>query len=98
MLNVTGDETLDLLGNEEYEKYHCNLLATGMGGLEHHNGVYIAEQYATSSEIPESDKYFDDYPSTLIPIPAVEERCEKKCCSITMIPLRNSIAITIHKC
>ena len=37
-----------MLGNEEYEKYHCNLLATGMGGLEHHNGVYIAEQYATS--------------------------------------------------
>ena len=58
--------------------------------------AYVIVEFP-SSEIPESDKYFDDYPSTWIQIPVVEERCEKKCFSITMIPLKICIAITIHK-
>ena len=49
------------------------------------------------SKIPEDKKCFPDKPSTWIPIPVVTERCEKKCCSITTIPLRVCIAITIYK-
>ena len=36
-------------------------------------------------------------PSTHIPIPITTEICEKKCCSMTTIPLRICKAITTYK-
>ena len=36
-------------------------------------------------------------PSTHIPIPITTERCERKCCSMTTIPLRICKAITTYK-
>ena len=47
LVNSDGDELLLQLGNEEYQKYFSNLLSSQMGGLEHHNGVHILEEYAT---------------------------------------------------
>ena len=47
LVNSGGDELLMQLGNEEYQQYFSNLLASQMGGLEHHNGVHILEEYAT---------------------------------------------------
>ena len=47
LVNSDGDELLVQLGNEEYQKYFASLLASQMGGLEHHNGVHILEEYAT---------------------------------------------------
>ena len=35
--------------------------------------------------------------SNFIQIPIVTDRCEKKCCSISIIPLRVCKAITINK-
>ena len=35
--------------------------------------------------------------SKCVPIPVVEDRCDKKCCSVKTISLRVCIAITIHK-
>ena len=35
--------------------------------------------------------------SKCVPIPVVENCCDRKCCSIENIPLRVCIAITIHK-
>ena len=36
-------------------------------------------------------------PTTYIPIPVTTDRCERKCCTITTIPLRVCKAITIYK-
>ena len=36
-------------------------------------------------------------PSTWIAVPVVTNRCEKNCCSVSAIPLRVCIAMTIHK-
>ena len=48
-------------------------------------------------KVPETKKAFPNHPANWIPIPIVTEHCEKKCCSITTIPLRVSIALSIHK-
>ena len=40
---------------------------------------------------------FPDKDGRFVSIPTVTERCEKKCCSITMMPLRVCKSITIHK-
>ena len=42
-------------------------------------------------------KLFPNNNGKLVSIPVVTERCEKNCCSITMIPLRVCQSITIHK-
>ena len=47
--------------------------------------------------IPNDKKPFPNLPNNFIPIPVVTDRCEKKCCSITTIPLRICKALTIHK-
>jgi hypothetical protein len=49
------------------------------------------------SDIPEQDKFFDNFPRTYIPIPMIEERCERKCCSVRALPLRCCKALSIHK-
>ena len=49
------------------------------------------------SDIPEEDKFFADLPSTYVPIPIVDEMCEKKCCSVRALPLRCCKALSIHK-
>lgn len=49
LVNATSTSTLSRLGSaENYEKHHCNLAAAGVQGLEHHTGVDMAEEYATS--------------------------------------------------
>lgn len=35
---------------------------------------------------------------TVVPVPVIERRCEKKCCSRKMVPLVPAWALTIHKC
>ena len=45
-----------------------------------------------------ADDVFDPSNPTHVPIPIHTVRCEKKCCSMTSIPLRVCKAITIHKC
>ena len=47
--------------------------------------------------IPDDKKPFPNLQNNFIPIPVVTDRCEKKCCSITTIPLRICKALTIHK-
>ena len=47
LINSTGPETLEEIGHKEYEKMTCNLVAAGVGGLEHHNGVFVTEEYLT---------------------------------------------------
>ena len=58
---------------------------------------YVVVEFRNVS-IDDQSKAFPDYPPTCIPIPVVTEQCEKKCCSITTIPLRICVALTIHKC
>ena len=48
-------------------------------------------------DILQEHKAFPNYPSNWIPIPVVTDHCEKKCCSMTTIPLRVCNALTIHK-
>jgi hypothetical protein len=50
-----------------------------------------------NSKIPEEDCLIPGKPATMVPIPVVIDRCQKRCCSITTVPLRVCIAITIHK-
>ena len=47
LVNSEGDELLVQMGHAGYQKYFSNLLSIGMGGLEHHNGCHILEEYAT---------------------------------------------------
>jgi hypothetical protein len=48
-------------------------------------------------DITEEDKFFPDLPCTCITVEPVTLRCEKKCCSVTTVPLHICKAITIHK-
>jgi hypothetical protein len=57
---------------------------------------YIVVDFKNCS-VPEDRKCFDDCPSTYIAIPVITERCEKGCCTISTIPLRICIAITVYK-
>ena len=47
--------------------------------------------------IDEESKWRDELPCTCIPIIPLTIRCEKRCCTVTSIPLRVCKAITIHK-
>ena len=47
--------------------------------------------------IPPQHKIIPNKHSTCIPIPVSTDQCDKKCCSVTMIPLIPCAAITIHK-
>ncbi len=49
LINATSQSTLSILGSaENYEKYHCNLSAAGVQGLEHHTGLDMVEEYGCS--------------------------------------------------
>ena len=47
LVNSHGDELFEEIGAIEYQKFFNNLLSMKMGGLEHHNGVYVLELYLT---------------------------------------------------
>ena len=64
-------------------------------GVNKHPSYVIVEFKNVS--IPEEKKAFPNYPANWVPIPVVTEHCEKRCCSITTIPLRVCVALTIHK-
>ena len=38
-----------------------------------------------TSTIPEEEKLLLNYPPTYVPVRVIEFRCEKKCCSMSMI-------------
>jgi len=85
-------------------KHLCYMHANGPhpNQDEYDHGDYDNQlQYAIvefpDCQIPENSKFFDDLPRTYIPIPIVEERCEKKCCSVRALPLRCCKALSIHK-
>ena len=50
LVNSSSGSTHEQLGGtkERYDQYQRNLRSVGMGGLEHHNGLHIAEEYVTS--------------------------------------------------
>lgn len=49
LINATSESTLSILCSaENYEKYHCNLSAAGVQGLEHHTGLDMVEEYVCS--------------------------------------------------
>ena len=50
LVNSSSESTHTELGGttERYDQYQRNLRSVGMGGLEHHNGLHIAEEYTTS--------------------------------------------------
>ena len=58
--------------------------------------AYIIVQFKNVT-IPEEKKAFPNLPSNCIPIPVITEHCEKRCCTMTTVPLRVCIALTIHK-
>ena len=58
--------------------------------------AYVVVDFPNST-VPEAEKQFPDKPSSWVSIPTVTERCSKNCCTITAIPLRVCVAITIHK-
>jgi len=35
--------------------------------------------------------------TTCIPIPMIQSKCERKCCTMTTFPIRVCVALTIHK-
>ena len=61
---------------------------------QYHNCVIFNFKECT---VDEESKWRDDLPSTYIPITPLTIRCEKRCCTVTSIPLRVCKALTIHK-
>ena len=59
-------------------------------------GAYAIVEFPYSN-IPEDDKLIPHMSRHCIPIPIHTQRCDKKCCSISTLPLRVCIALTIHK-
>ena len=57
--------------------------------------AYVVVDFPLST-VPANEAWNSDHP-TWIPIPLHTQRCEKKCCSATTIPLRVAKAITIDK-
>ena len=49
------------------------------------------------SMVPDEQKMIPNKPATYVLIPLVTQRCEKKCCSMTAIPLQVCKALSIHK-
>ena len=48
-------------------------------------------------KIPKNEKAFDHLPSTYVPIPVTIEFFQKRCCTMSTVPLRVCIALIIHK-
>ena len=57
------------------------------------NAYYVVE--FPDSSLP--DSLVEGFDSKHVPIPFLTQRCEKKCCSVTALPLRVCRALTIHK-
>jgi hypothetical protein len=57
---------------------------------------YVVVEFPDST-IPEHRKLIAGKPSTWVPIPLVQRRCERKCCSITALPLQICKSLSIHK-
>jgi hypothetical protein len=57
---------------------------------------YVVVEFPDST-IPENKKLIPGKPATWVPIPLVQNRCEKKCCSINAIPLQICKSLSIHK-
>jgi hypothetical protein len=57
---------------------------------------YVVVEFPDSS-IPEDKKLIPGKPATWVPIPLVKNRCEKKSCSISAIPLQICKSLSIHK-
>jgi len=58
--------------------------------------VYAIVEFPDST-VPENEAMIPGRPSTWIPIPLVQRRCEKKCCSIRTLPLIICKSLSIHK-
>jgi hypothetical protein len=58
--------------------------------------MYVVVDFPEST-IPEHQKLIPNQPKTWIPIPLFTQRCDKKCCSITAIPLMICKSLSIHK-
>ena len=58
--------------------------------------VYAIVEFPDST-VPENEAMIPGRPSTWIPIPLVQRRCEKKCCSIRTLPLMICKSLSIHK-
>lgn len=60
-----------------------------------HLSQYLVVEFPDSTL---SECLVNGYDSKHVPIPVVQQRCERKCCSVHAIPIRICKAITIHKC
>lgn len=58
--------------------------------------VYAVVEFPDST-VPENKAMIPGKPSTWIPIPLVQCRCERKCCSIRTLPLMICKSLSIHK-
>jgi hypothetical protein len=58
--------------------------------------MYVVVDFPEST-IPEHQKLIPNQPKTCIPIPLFTRQCDKKCCSITTIPLMICKSLSIHK-
>ena len=65
-------------------------------GLFINEQMYVIVDYPDST-VPEEQKLIPNKPATYVPIPLVTRRCEKKCCSMTAIPIQVCKALSIHK-
>ena len=78
----------------------CDIVFENSNGQrEQHNTMpaYVVVEFPNCI-IPNENSCFQNQPPNWVPIPVVTEPCEKRCCTITTIPLRVCNAITIHKC
>ena len=58
--------------------------------------VYVVVDF-TDCTIPDHQKLIPNKPRTWVPIPMVQRRCERKCCSMKTIPLQICKSLSIHK-
>ena len=58
--------------------------------------MYVVVDFPEST-IPEAQKLIPNMPKTCVPISIVTRQCEKKCCSISAMPLQVCKALTIQK-
>jgi len=49
------------------------------------------------SNVPDDQKCIHGMPRTCVSIPVITEHCERRCCSLSTIPLRLCVAITTYK-
>jgi hypothetical protein len=57
---------------------------------------YVVAEFPDST-IPEGQNLIPGQPATWVPIPLVQRRCERKCCSISAMLLQLCKSLSIHK-